>query len=142
MANLPDPVVYNRKNEQMALPHYVTVDIRFRFSMGAITLIDMRAGMYLHLVEFPNKDEEKESEWYFIVDEDKTGIKLCTEGNHICAHAVNICRLFKLKTKHISAGSISFKILKTKVEYKGKKLWKIDLKSAFKTKRNYGYKDR
>lgn len=126
-----EPIIYNRKNENIALPAYVTVDHRFRFSQGAITMIGMKAGKFLHLLQFGEND------WYFMIDEDTTGIKLCNEGFHIVAHTVKVCRLFIARSKsRPEHNSISFHIEETDKEYKGKQLWKINLNRRFQSKRS------
>lgn len=127
-----EPIIYNRKNENAALPSYVTIDKRFRFSQGAITTIGLRVGMRLHLLEFGEKD------WYFMIDEDSNGIKLGLEGTHIVAHATKICQLFKTRAKllGVTTNSVSFPVIKTEKEYGAKRLWKIDLDSKFTTPRS------
>jgi hypothetical protein len=126
-----EPIVYNRKNENMAMPAYVTVDKRFRFSQGAINLIGMKVGRYLHLLQFGDND------WYLMVDEDKHGLRLGMEGSHIVAHAVKVCQLFIARAK-VGAGqtSVSFYLEQTTKEYKGKTLWKINLERTFTSKRS------
>jgi hypothetical protein len=121
-----EPIIYNRKNENIALPAYVTVDKRFRFSQGAINVIGLKAGMYLHLLEFGEND------WYFMVNTDPTGMRLGLEGCHIVAHAVKVCRLFLVRSKRLSSDpSVSFYLEETAKEYHGKSLWKINFDSRF-----------
>jgi hypothetical protein len=125
-----EPVIYNRKNENIAVPAYVAVDKRFRFSQGAINLIGMKAGRFLHLLQFGEND------WYFMVDDDPLGLRLGLEGTHIVAHAVKVCRLFIAKSRSkLEQGSISFYIEETEKEYKGKMLWRVNLERRFISKR-------
>lgn len=123
---MTEPIVYNRKNDNIGLPSYVTVDVRFRFSQGAITLIGMRANLYLHLLEFGNND------WYFIINNDRNGLKLSHEGHHIVVHAVKIARFFKTRVRPGShKKSISFYVEATEKEWRGQKLWRINLNREF-----------
>lgn len=131
---MKEPVIYDKRNENLFRRPYVTVDKRFRFSQGAMVLCELKFGRYLHLIEFPGEDGQK-SEWYFIIDDDKNGFKLCSEGEHAVAHSSLVCQMFIKETMPMVTKSISFPILKTKKEYKGKKLFKIDIARHFITPR-------
>jgi hypothetical protein len=126
-----EPIIYNRKNENIFLPAYVTVDKRFRFSQGAITLIGLKMGKYLHLLEFGDND------WYFMIDDDPSGLRFGLEGTHIVAHAVKICRAFIARaSKEKRSHSVSFYLCESDKEYKGKRLWRIELDKIYISKRS------
>ena len=127
-----EPIIYNRKNENMFMPAYVNVDKRFRFSQGAITLLQLKVGRYIHLLEFGDTD------WYFMIDDDNMGLRLGSEGNHVVAHASQICKNFLHRVRQMGKykfGSIAFYISKTQKEYKGKTLYKIELDRPFQNAR-------
>lgn len=138
--NRGEPIIYNRSNENLAMPAYVTVDKRFRFSAGASKQIGLEVGKFIHLLEFgghhgdPTSEVQEVGEWYLMVDDDKdNGMKLCAEGDHIVAHAQKVCNIF-IRRARLTLGSgksVSFYISRTSFEWKGKTLWMIDLDRPF-----------
>src|SRR5262245_4572279 len=113
-----EPIVYNRINENNFSKPFVTVDKRFRFSQGAIAECSLKAGQFLHVVEFPS-DNGKPSEWFFIVNSDSNGFRLCQEGYGISAHCAIIADMFLKRVMHNGSHSYSFIISKTSKEFKG-----------------------
>jgi len=135
-----NPIVFNHKNADHIMPAYVLVDrTRFRFNKAAQEMCGMRVGKRIHLVYFGDYEAEKwtENEWFFIVDDDKNGVELAQEGrSSMVAHNSPIASKFlrhalSAMPNRYGNSSMGFLVERTKKEWKGKKMFHINIYNTY-----------
>lgn len=138
-----EPIIFDLRNSDSLMQAYISVDdSRIRFNKAAKEMCGVRMGSKVHIIYFGNYEEEKWTEnlWYFYVDDDKNGIHVSIEGSGtLLAHNKPISRMLFTHAKAAMASSrseltsISLVVQRSKKEWKGKKLWKINLFETYKS---------
>jgi hypothetical protein len=120
-----EPIVYNKKNENLAKPAFVRIANKIDFSVGAMELMQIRAGLKLHFVSFAD------DEWYLMLDEDPNGynIRVDSYGRAEC-YAAASCKIFREKAAN-SQENVAYMVEWSSVELRGKRLWKINTKKTY-----------
>lgn len=90
------------------------------FSAAATKEFNLRIGMFVHFIN-------EEDYWYFTVNKDEDGFKLqeSNRRNAVAIYNSSLVKIFSNAT-HCSVGT-KFLITKTKMEYFGKEVYKIDI---------------
>lgn len=121
------PIIYNKKTEHLLRPAFIRVGRNINFSVGAMEMMGITAGMKLHILDFG------EGDLFFMLDTDKNGfhIRIDRQGK-AQSYACGICKMLKrLVGVFDEKENVCFIIEKTSLDYNNKKLWKINTKKRY-----------